>query len=54
MLYGMTMRGDGVTRVISQRMEPAEKMPITGGDSASGLDADTAGDPVDSLPATVE
>lgn len=53
-LYGMTMRGDGVTRVISQRMEPAEKMPITGGDSASDLDAGAAGDPVDSLPATVE
>lgn len=26
-LYGVTMRGDGVTRVISQRMQPAEVAP---------------------------
>ena len=26
-LYGVTMRGDGVTRVISQRMHPMEAVP---------------------------
>lgn len=29
-LYGVTMRGDGVTRVISQRMSPASATPSTG------------------------
>ncbi|GAB3590448.1 Chromosome partition protein Smc [Corynebacterium faecale] len=29
-LYGVTMRGDGVTRVISQRMERAGDMPVRG------------------------
>ena len=28
-LYGVTMRGDGVTRVISQRMNPAGSAPGT-------------------------
>lgn len=39
-LYGVTMRGDGVTRVISQRMEQAKKMPTTGSLPVS----DTAGE----------
>ena len=26
-LYGVTMRGDGVTRVLSQRMQPAGAAP---------------------------
>jgi len=30
-LYGVTMRGDGVTRVISQRMEPASAMETVAG-----------------------
>ena len=28
-LYGVTMRGDGVTRVISQRMSPVAAAPIS-------------------------
>ena len=29
-LYGVTMRGDGVTQVISQRLRDAEAEPIAG------------------------
>ena len=29
-LYGVTMRGDGVTRVLSQRMNPAGQAPLSG------------------------
>ncbi|WP_297005535.1 chromosome segregation protein SMC [uncultured Corynebacterium sp.] len=48
-LYGVTMRGDGVTRVISQRMHPVGAVPAdastAGGTSVTGSDGE--GGPAD-------
>lgn len=35
-LYGVTMRGDGVTRVLSQRMNPAGQAPLSGAAAPAG------------------
>lgn len=50
-LYGVTMRGDGVTRVISQRMSPAGAAP---GTDAAAQDATRLGVDAPRGPAAVD